>query len=558
MLRERRARRAKTRQGRRFQQKHGLPEQRPRFGIMEEARRRYREDGGFRPTEQNSGQRMILFRGGLYRGIRQSPREFSEWATPKLPEDSGEETQADLARRIQKSSPQLIVWDTGTPLFGGRFHSGGGRKTGKGIREENHVLRKRQKELMKVKISKPHRVFAQRHLLNHLEKGGGVTIIFDDQTPVEELSIMSQIGESLTHPERFHFRLGTQGRLRGKTLLTTLPEAFGEQCADIQALCEAYQKVWGRPTAAAMAADQAGESSGQPRKMLPPKFWEMPPGPASGWGCGRCAAKARGEPYTSGPHRKDDKCAYGPDGPGWAHNAVGGPVDLARRGEAQGPSAAGTSSLTTGGSSSANGMECGEEQKSRGEAAAGAKVGRKVRRNPAFQNSLRKLPGEMQDGVQQAFKRKQQRVKPGGEAWNQVSGEGGMLTGNSPEPKKSSPGRKRTPGSGKQEGIRSGTRLKDWWERVRQDPECGEISDEDIDAGLWKLHCSIGHGSREDMLRMLRIGKAWQRVISRCRQSSCDECARQKAPRIWRPVTVKKTRQFGDRLRAGYSGSHLM
>ena len=75
------------------------------------------------------------------------------------------------------------------------------------------------------------------------------------------------------------------------------------------------------------------------------------------------------------------------------------------------------------------------------------------------------------------------------------------------------------------------TRLRDWWDRIRSDgcgasegelpedvvetppsgPDC--VSDKDIQLGLWRLHVNTGHGSKEEMLRSLRLGKARSRAI---------------------------------------------
>ena len=54
------------------------------------------------------------------------------------------------------------------------------------------------------------------------------------------------------------------------------------------------------------------------------------------------------------------------------------------------------------------------------------------------------------------------------------------------------------------------------------------MSDHDLDAGLMKLHVNMGHAPRNEMVKLLRLGKARARAIDRCKKFVCDECERMK------------------------------
>ncbi len=77
--------------------------------------------------------------------------------------------------------------------------------------------------------------------------------------------------------------------------------------------------------------------------------------------------------------------------------------------------------------------------------------------------------------------------------------------------------------------ARGRTRLKDWWERARGMPgteldggglsleeQHAEISDADLAAGLRRLHVNLGHATKEEMGRVLRLGHARPRAVDRC------------------------------------------
>ena len=113
---------------------------------------------------------------------------------------------------------------------------------------------------------------------------------------------------------------------------------------------------------------------------------------------------------------------------------------------------------------------------------------------------------------------------------------------------------KKTPGTTKQFGIKSTTRVKDWWDRIRspagglREEDCLHLSDDDIDSGLMKLHLNMSHAPKTEMLKMLRIGKARSRALQRCQQFECSECQRLVPPRIQRPVKLPRTSSFNQIL----------
>ena len=105
------------------------------------------------------------------------------------------------------------------------------------------------------------------------------------------------------------------------------------------------------------------------------------------------------------------------------------------------------------------------------------------------------------------------------------------------------------------------TRMKDWWERVRGKPDMplnadnttkeschGEISDEDIKLGLKHVHENLGHRTKDELCRMLRLGKARERALQLAKEFKCDECERHKGPRLSRSVKVRRTHRFNEEV----------
>ena len=94
-------------------------------------------------------------------------------------------------------------------------------------------------------------------------------------------------------------------------------------------------------------------------------------------------------------------------------------------------------------------------------------------------------------------------------------------------------------------------RVKDWARRVkldRTDPKSAGLSDQDIHGGLVRLHQNLGHGSRVDMLRMLKLEKGSDRTLAMCRKLTWKDCPRRLLPRLHRTVAPKRTKRFDEEL----------
>lgn len=79
-------------------------------------------------------------------------------------------------------------------------------------------------------------------------------------------------------------------------------------------------------------------------------------------------------------------------------------------------------------------------------------------------------------------------------------------------------------------------------------PSGGVMTDDDIIAGLKKLHEGMGHASRDDMLRALRLGRARGRAVRLCRTFQCPECPRQVRPRVPKVTQPRRTTHFAQEL----------
>lgn len=72
------------------------------------------------------------------------------------------------------------------------------------------------------------------------------------------------------------------------------------------------------------------------------------------------------------------------------------------------------------------------------------------------------------------------------------------------------------------------------------------MTDQEILDGIKKLHEAMGHCSRSDMLRALRLGKARGRAIHLCRKYECPKCPRHQRPRLPKITQLRRTTRFGE------------
>lgn len=104
-------------------------------------------------------------------------------------------------------------------------------------------------------------------------------------------------------------------------------------------------------------------------------------------------------------------------------------------------------------------------------------------------------------------------------------------------------------------------RLRDWFDMIKGRPGDEGLSEDavesmrdlegvvcvqDIRRGLNKLHLQLGHGSRGDMMRMLKLAHCRPKVMGICKQFTCAECERHGTPRAHRNVKIRRTRRFRD------------
>jgi hypothetical protein len=75
-----------------------------------------------------------------------------------------------------------------------------------------------------------------------------------------------------------------------------------------------------------------------------------------------------------------------------------------------------------------------------------------------------------------------------------------------------------------------------------------EMPWEDVTLGLRRLHVNMGHARQDDMMRVLRLGKARSKALEACRNFFCPECAHQTAPRIQRTSKPRRTSFFGEEV----------
>ncbi len=89
-----------------------------------------------------------------------------------------------------------------------------------------------------------------------------------------------------------------------------------------------------------------------------------------------------------------------------------------------------------------------------------------------------------------------------------------------------------------------GTKMREWVRQIKQPTQedlstfgSEEVTVEDIQSGLERLHENLGHADVPTMLRMLKFGKANAKALKLCRDFSRKDCPRHQRPRLHRSVT---------------------